>query len=794
MTRKSPNSVGSRRFSAVLLASLILSLLPFASVSAAIAVTTPGTASVSSDTFTSGSTALPSIVVTEDGAGQLTAAGTIILNAPAGYDFDTSGADPTPPSTGGNGLTASFTSRTASLITYTIGAASTSASSLTLGGIRVKADAGTPMAAAGSITNTGTTGPGGNWGTLTQVPGAAILTFQVAPSPTTLTAGVDFTTSPTVRSQDLYGNLRTGDSITLATVPATTGLGCTANPVTTAAGNAVFASCQIDTAGSFVLRASGAGASVDFSTAITVNPGTATKLVFTTQPARGTPTVAFAGQPVVVIQDALNNIVTTASASVTLAIGTNPGGGGTTLLCTTNPLTTTSGVASFGACRINNVGVGYTLTANDGGSLTDPTSAAFDVADRVVFTTQPSGAVAATAFTTQPVVAVRAGTTNTAVNDSGTSVTLSLSGGPAGAALVCNSNPVTVSAGVATFSGCRIDKVGSYTLVASASGLGTVTSTSLTVVAGPAIKLGFTAQPNAGVTAQAFPIQPVVAVQDAGANTVLSGTNSTATVTLSLGAGAPTGAVLTCTGGLSKAAVAGVATFAGCSINAAGTYTLIASATGLTAATGTSFIVTAPVATITLTNSASVITWGGAIALNIQFGTNGGNKAFVLEGARDGVNFVTIANLTTNASGFATFPYTPVSNLYYRVRFTGTLDLGAANSNTTRTVVRQIALLRPTNSGATKSITRNTSVKFTTTVRPSRPELPAAKVTFVFYKRIGGAWIFVAKRDVYIDSLGLASWTWKFTSVGSWYVRSIANPTPYNANSVWSQLEFYNVR
>ena len=199
-------------------------------------------------------------------------------------------------------------------------------------------------------------------------------------------------------------------------------------------------------------------------------------------------------------------------------------------------------------------------------------------------------------------------------------------------------------------------------------------------------------------------------------------------------------------------------------------------------------------ATITLINSASVITWGSGVVLNIQFGTNGGNKAFILEAARDGVSWTTIANLTTNAGGNATFSYRPATNLFYRVRFVGTVDLLAGNSNTTRTVVRQIALLRPTNLGAIKTISRNTSIKFTTTVRPSRPELPAAKVSFVFYKRIGGVWTFVTKRDVYIDSLGKASTTFKFTSAGSWYVRSRANPTPYNANSFWSPVERYNVR
>jgi len=200
-------------------------------------------------------------------------------------------------------------------------------------------------------------------------------------------------------------------------------------------------------------------------------------------------------------------------------------------------------------------------------------------------------------------------------------------------------------------------------------------------------------------------------------------------------------------------------------------------------------------ASITLTNSASVIPWGGGVTLNIQFGTGGGNRSFTIERTRDSFTWFTEATLTTNASGFASYVYRPATNTYFRIRFLGTPDLLAGTSNTTRTVVRQIALLRPTNGGLIRSIARNTSITFTTTVRPARPELPKATVTFRFYRLSGGTWTLVTSRDVVIDSLGKAATTFKFTSGGSWYVRSIANPTPsYNANSVWSPLERYNVR
>jgi hypothetical protein len=653
-------------------------------------------------------------------------------------------------------------------------------------------------------------------GSLTVVPGAGTLQFTQG-TIGNAAADVDLSPQPVVHTEDQYGNARTGDSVAISIKPGTGTPGatvtCTTNPVVTnGSGNATFAGCDIDVAGAgYRLLAAAAGNTSGESNLFNITAGAASKLFYLTQPSRGVPNIPFGGQPVVEIEDSLGNRVTTDSTTtVTLAITTNPGGG--TLTCSGGlTRTAASGVATFSGCSINNAGVGYRITASSSPVLTTAVSNLFDVADRLVFTTEPSASTSAgVVFASQPVVAVRAGASATAVNDQATLVTLSLKPGTgaSGATLTCDSGLTrTVANGVAAYTGCRIDRISPtspsnpYKILATATNLTTAESANVAITAGAASKLGFTAQPTSGVATQAFPIQPVVAVQDAGGNTVTSGTNSAATVTLSLGAGAPAGSILTCTGGLAKAAVAGVASFSGCSINIAGTYTLVATASNLaaattvTSATSSPFVVTAPVAAITLTNSASVITWGNPVTLSIQFGANGANKTFVLEGARDGVTWVAIATLTTNASGFASLPsYTPPTNLYYRARFAGTGDLGAANSNTTRTVVRQIALLRPTNSGATKSIARNSSIKFTTTVRPARPELAPAKVSFVLYKLVGSGWNLVSTRNVFIDAAGLASTTFKFTSAGRYYVRTIANPTPYNANSVWSPLERYTVR
>ncbi|MFZ5854603.1 MAG: hypothetical protein ACOYXS_08910 [Chloroflexota bacterium] len=787
---------------------MLVTLLPASVVFAAVTVTTPATANVSADTAVSGYQALAGPALTEAAAGEL-GTGTIALDLPTGFAYNTASGSAT--MTGTNcGYTVSGVSfpTSAKAQVSVSGTASTGACTLTFSGLYVRATSGLAPLPSGNITNSGTA-PGapspGNYGTLTEVPGAPILSFDPPggqqPSPTA-TAGTAFATQPKVRARDQFGNPRlAGDVVTLAinsggapgaTLTCDQVLNQASTVIVSGEAVATFTGCKIDKSSTtpYVLRATTPGGTTGLSTGITVSPGLPTKLGFVTQPARGTPSGAFAQQPAVAIQDAQGNTVTSASTSVTLTIGSNPGSG--TLTCNTNPLATTNGVATFTGCRINNVGVGYTLTAT-GGGLAAGTSAAFDVADRLLFTTQPSGATGGTAFTTQPVVAVKAGATSTAVNDQATQVTLAIGTGPSGATLSCTTNPVTVVNGVATFAGCKLDKAGTYTLSASAPGLTSATQ-SLTVTVGAATKLGFTTQPSNATVTQPFTTQPVVAVQDAGGNTVTTGVNSTAMITLSLGSN-PGGGTLTCTGGNSKAAVAGVASFAGCTIDKTGTgYTLVATASGLTAATSTAFSVSLPPAQITLSSTASVITWGSGVSLSVHFGTNGAGKSFQLQGARDGVSWATIATLTTDAAGNASYPYRPATNLYYRVNFAGAPDLQAGLSNTVRVVVRQIALLRPTNKGTTKIVTRNTTVTFVTTVRPARPELPAAKVTFRIYRNVSGVWRYVTRREYYINAAGQASMTWTFSTRGEWYVRSIANPTPYNANSVWSPLERYSVR
>ena len=70
------------------------------------------------------------------------------------------------------------------------------------------------------------------------------------------------------------------------------------------------------------------------------------------------------------VEDANGNVVTSDNSSVTVAIGTNPGGG---TLGGTLTVAAVNGVATFSNLSINKAGTGYTLTATDG-SLSGATS------------------------------------------------------------------------------------------------------------------------------------------------------------------------------------------------------------------------------------------------------------------------------------------------------------------------------------------------------------------------------------------------------------------------------------
>jgi hypothetical protein len=131
------------------------------------------------------------------------------------------------------------------------------------------------------------------------------------------------------------------------------------------------------TAGTWDVTATDTGTgSITGSALITVSPAAADHLLFLQQP-----TDTAAGQTItpavtVAVVDPFGNVVTgDNSDTVTLAIGTNPGGG---TLGGTLTVTASGGIATFSDLSIDQVGDGYTLHATATG-LTAADSAAFRI-------------------------------------------------------------------------------------------------------------------------------------------------------------------------------------------------------------------------------------------------------------------------------------------------------------------------------------------------------------------------------------------------------------------------------
>jgi hypothetical protein len=318
---------------------------------------------------------------------------------------------------------------------------------------------------------------------------------------------------------------------------------------------------RIDAAGAKTLQAAAVAGSPTVasatSTSFTVSPASASALVFSTQPGSATAGSAFGQQPVVKSQDGFGNNSTVglgASRNVTVSIAS---GTGTLQGTATLDIGTAAGngTVTFTNVRIDAAGAKTLQAAAAAGSptVTSASSNSFTVsaaaANRLAFTTSPAGTPTITggvAFPTQPVVTVQDQFGNTVTTD-GAGVTLSITSGTGtgGASLTCTANTLNATSGVATFSGCAIDKSGTgYTLTAARSGLTSGVSNSFNVVAGPATR--FVLSASATTLAAGGTSRLTATAVDAGGNTATAYTGDK-TLTFGGATNAPNGAQPTVT-------------------------------------------------------------------------------------------------------------------------------------------------------------------------------------------------------------------------------------------------------
>ncbi len=218
-----------------------------------------GGSAISADTTGVAYTNLTGPVYTEASVGAV-GTGTIILNAPAGFAFDTGGTAPTVKITGdskssrningaASGTALAMTSVTATQLTFTVTAPSVAGgttNTMTWQNVRVRPTAGTPLA-AGNITKTGTASMSGvvtnaNFGFLAETAGAASKLAVQTPPSATATAGLAFAQQPAVQIQDKFGNARTfanrnGDNATVVTAARGTGTATLQGTLTATAAN-----------------------------------------------------------------------------------------------------------------------------------------------------------------------------------------------------------------------------------------------------------------------------------------------------------------------------------------------------------------------------------------------------------------------------------------------------------------------------------------------------------------------------------------------------------------------------
>lgn len=209
--------------------------------------------------------------------------------------------------------------------------------------------------------------------------------------------------------------------------------------------------------------------------AIEVN-GQATELSFTVQPSTITARATFASAVKVSILDSRGRVHRSASAPVTLRIGTNSGRGRLSGTATVNAV---RGVATFVGLTIDKAASGYTLVASSSNLSVRAESAPFNVIpgtpSRLVFTVEPgSHTVAGVTFTAIQVAVLDSG--GNTVASASNAITMALSANPS-AGVLLGTTTVNAVNGVSRFPDLSIDKPGEgYTLVATSAGLSSATS------------------------------------------------------------------------------------------------------------------------------------------------------------------------------------------------------------------------------------------------------------------------------------------------------------------------------
>jgi hypothetical protein len=211
--------------------------------------------------------------------------------------------------------------------------------------------------------------------------------------------------------------------------------------------------------------------------------GAAAKLGFVQQPTNTIISGPITPAVTVEIQDAAGNRITTATNTVMISLGSNPGGG---TLSGTLSRAAVAGVATFNDLSINQAGTSYTLRAASGG-LASATSLAFNISSgtpaKLAFKVQPSTAAAGATIVPAVTVEIQDATGNLATTATDT-VTIAIQNNPGGGTLSGTLSKPAVG-GIATLNDLSINYIGiGYTLSATSGSLTAATSNPFNIFAG----------------------------------------------------------------------------------------------------------------------------------------------------------------------------------------------------------------------------------------------------------------------------------------------------------------------
>ncbi len=495
-----------------------------------------------------------------------------------------------------------------------------------------------------------------------------LATLSFTTQPVTAAAGAGFAPLVEVSALDGAGNVVTTftGTVTVAIGTNPTGASLVGTTAIAATGGvATFPTIHINQVGAgYTLSASATGIAATASGAFGITPGPAAELVFTAQPVTTSDAVPISPAVRVTARDAFGNDATQFAGNVTMAIASNPSAG---TLSGTATLAASAGVATFADLAIDNIGNGYTLSA-DASGLTPDTSAAFDIvasaAHHLVFSAQPVTTTAGAAIVPSITVSARDAGGQPVTSFTG-SVTIAITSGT-GATGAALSGTATIAAinGTATFAGLNIDKSATgYSFTATAGGLQPAVSAPFAITADTATQLVFTVAPSTVTAGATITPQIEVVARDALGNVADGFTDN---VILAIANNPPGTGVLS--GTTTVAATAGVAAFTDLSINAAGSgYTLTASATGPASATSATFDVSAaPASNLSYTVQPVTTTAGVSIAPavkvtakdgvgNVQAGFTGNVTLTITAGTGTGGAVLSGTSTMAAVAGVATF-------------------------------------------------------------------------------------------------------------------------------------------